>query len=128
MAKSKVIFDTNIWVASIISNDALHKKAVTLLKEYNSVIYLTEDIVSELITVLKRYNELGKAKSFVDLIYSNSDFAVIPAPDYYQDTLAYFLRSDDKKLSFVDMSLAVLSKRYKIETFDKELKKVINNK
>ncbi len=125
MAKTKVIFDTNVWVASIISGDSLHQKSIELLKKYDSIIYLSEDIVSETITVLKRYGEIEKAKKFVELIYSNSDFGIITAADYYQDTLAYFLKSDDKHLSFVDMSLVVLSKKYKIESFDKELRRVL---
>ncbi len=126
MVKTKVIFDTNVWVASIISGDSLHQKSIDLLEKYDSIIYLTEDIVSETITVLKRYGEVEKAKKFVDLIYSNSDFEVIAATDYYQDTLAYFLKSDDKHLSFVDMSLVVLSKKYKIESFDKKLRCILN--
>ena len=47
----------------------------------------------------------------------------MPSVVYFDETINYFLTSDDHKLSFTDMSLIVLSKEYKIISFDKGLNK-----
>lgn len=115
------IFDTNIWVASYVPTDSTHHAATEILKSHDDIFYLTEGIVAEIITVLKNHKHIASAKLFIRMIHNTDDFQIIHSLDYYQNTIDYFLNSNDTKLSFVDMSLVVLSKKYKIETFDKSL-------
>ena len=122
----KVIFDTNVWIASLLKDDSLHEKAAIAIKnayKENHSVYITEDIIAESISVFKRLGQLEVAKTFVATVYENRDIEVIKNGNYFEDTVHFFLSSKDTKLSFVDMSLVVLSKKYKVITFDKILKR-----
>ena len=124
----KVIFDTNVWIASLLKDDSLYEKAAIAIKnayKENRSVCITEDIIAESISVFKRLGQLEAAKTFVATVYENRDIEVIKNSDYFEDTVHFFLSSKDTKLSFVDMSLVVLSKKYKIVTFDKVLKKKV---
>ena len=123
--EDKVIYDSNVWIASMIAQDSLHQKAINLISENTLTVLISQDVIAEIITVLKRLKKLGQAKTFVDMIYANKEIEILTSSVYYQDTIDYFLNSNDTKLSFVDMSLVVLSQKYKIETFDKALKAAI---
>ena len=123
--ENKVIYDSNVWIASMITQDSLHPKAMGLISENTLPTLISQDIIAEIITVLKRLKKLSQAKTFVDMIYANKEIEILTSTAYYQDTIDYFLSSDDTKLSFVDMSLVVLSQKYQIETFDKALKAAI---
>lgn len=119
---TKTIYDSNIWLASMISNDSLHQKAITVIRENSNPIVITHDIIAEVITVLKKLKKTEQAKVFVNMVDATRDIELVPSASYYQTTIEYFLNSNDTKLSFVDMSLVVLSTQYIIETFDKSLK------
>ena len=119
------IFDTNIWIAAYIPSDSTHNPAISILEKHDDTIYLTQGIIAEIITVLKNKRHLAGAKRFVRMVYSSADFVILSNDEYYQDTIDYFLSSNETKLSFVDMSLVVLSQKYQIETFDKALKAAI---
>ena len=123
--EDKVIYDSNVWIASMIAQDSLHQKAINLISENTLTVLISQDVIAEIITVLKRLKKLGQAKTFVDMIYANKEIEILTSSVYYQDTIHYFLNSNDTKLSFVDMSLVVLSQKYQIETFDKALKAAI---
>ncbi len=123
--ENKVIYDSNVWIASMITQDSLHQKAISLISENTLPTLISQDIIAEIITVLKRLKKLSQAKTFVDMIYANKEIEILTSTAYYQDTIDYFLSSNDTKLSFVDMSLVVLSQKYQIETFDKALKAAI---
>ena len=123
--EDKVIYDSNVWIASMIAQDSLHQKAISLISENTLPTLISQDIIAEIITVLKRLKKLSQAKTFVTMIYANKEIEILTSTAYYQDTIDYFLSSDDTKLSFVDMSLVVLSQKYQIETFDKALKAAI---
>ena len=123
--EDKVIYDSNVWIASMITQDSLHQKAISLISENTLPTLISQDVIAEIITVLKRLKKLGQAKTFVDMIYANKEIEILTSTAYYQDTIDCFLSSNDTKLSFVDMSLVVLSQKYQIETFDKALKAAI---
>ena len=122
------IFDSNIWIASYVPEDSTHDLAKSILAKHKGQFYLTENIISEVITVLKRLKELEGAKEFVRAVLHVPDFVVIPTHLYFNETINYFLKSNDEKLSFTDMSLVVLSKKYKVVTLDKALSEMINDK
>ncbi len=123
----KTVFDSNVWVASIIEKDLLHKKAKQVLLKHSGVFFLTDHIVAEVITVLKKYKALNEAKNFTLHVFGSDDFVVIPSTVYFDETIEYFVNSNDNKLSFTDMSLIVLSKKYKIISFDKDLNKKLKS-
>ena len=128
MTSELSIFDTNIWISVYIPTDSTHKRAKEILYGHNAPFYLTQGIVAEVITVLKNKKQLLGAKTFVNMVYGgDSSFIVIPSSSYYQDTIDFFLNTNDTKLSFVDMSLVVLSKKYRIESFDKALNSAIQS-
>ena len=127
----KIIFDTNVWIASLIENDSLHKKAASAIKnayKENHIVCITEDIIAESISVFKRLKQVEKGKEFALTVWNNKDIEVIEKEKYFEKTLSHFLSSDDDKLSFVDISLVVLSKKYEIVTFDKILKRKLQKR
>jgi len=72
-----LIFDSSVWIALLATNDSLHLKAVKVFTDYHHPIYITESIIEEVITVLKRKNEAKGAKEFVKNIYNNTDIIII---------------------------------------------------
>jgi len=111
----------------MIAQDSQHQKAVAIIRKNENILVLTDDIIAEVITVLKRLKKLERAKIFVKMLQATSEIEIVPSSSYYQDTIDFFLDSNDTKLSFVDMSLVVLSKKYRIESFDRALKAAIQN-
>ncbi len=120
----KIIYDSNIWISFLYTDDSNFDKAKEILSKAKPFV-LTEYIVLEVSTVLKQKAGEQIAKQFLASIISNK-IEVISSMEYYDKTLEYFIKSSNK-LSFVDTSLVVLSSKYKIISFDKELAKIIAN-
>jgi len=121
------IFDTNIWVALFNENDAHHKAAQELFLQ-NEIIYIPEYIILETTTVLQLRASKQKADLFAEMVTNTEQLEILYTTNsFFQSVLKLFQQKNDKKLSFVDCSLLLLSKDYKIHTFDEALKKAIDN-
>ena len=118
-------FDANFWIALFDADDSQHNKAVRLFdKEPGFAI--TEYCVLETATILTLKCGKETAIRFLTHIGDNADVTVVlSTPVFYDGTVRLFQEISDKKLSFVDMSLLVLSEFHDVITFDKALVRAI---
>jgi len=120
-----IIFDSNIWIAYINKSDSTHKRALKLFQAINTKdILITEYLLLEIATVLKQIQGHKFAQKFIQLIIDNN-ISFLESKNFYAQTFLLFQSLKENKLSFVDVSLLYLSKKYKVETFDKNLQKMI---
>lgn len=120
----KIIFDSNIWISFLYSDDSNFEKAKETLNNPKPFV-LTEYIVLEVATVLKQKAGEQIAKQFLANVINNK-IEVLNSAEYYNETTEYFM-TNSNSLSFVDTSLVILSDKYEIISFDKELSKIIAN-
>lgn len=121
-----IILDTNIWYAMFDRSDSLHEKAKQVFDELDASVMIPEYVLVELLNLF--VTKLGKkwADDFLAKIVVSDDFQINPnTPSFTLDVIQFFLKSDNKKLSFVDHSLLYLSKHHKVLTFDQELAKLL---
>ncbi len=120
-----IIFDSNIWIAYLNKSDSTHRKAVKLFQEINvKDILITEYLLLEITTVLKQIQGYKFAHKFIQQI-TDTNISFLESKNFYAETILLFQSLEENKLSFVDVSLIHLSKKYKIKTFDKELQKIL---
>jgi len=118
-----IIFDSNIWIAYLNKSDSTHKQALKLFQETNTKdILITEYLLLEIATVLKQIQGYEFAQRFIQLII-DENIPFLESKKFYPQTLLLFQSLKESKLSFVDVSLLHLSKKYKIKTFDNDLGK-----
>ena len=123
-----IIFDSNIWIAYLNKSDSTHEQAIDKFAKTNvDDIVMTEYLLLEIVTVLKQIQGYEFSQNFIQHI---ENIPFLESKNFYAQTLALFQSLKENKLSFVDVSLLYLSQNYEIETFDKELQKMIqqNNK
>ena len=124
-----IILDSNIWIWYLLEDDSLFEKSKEIIKSiYNKKIFISDYLISEIITVLLiRWNK-GIVDDFLEIIYNNEDVKVIyTSPIIFHEIIKFFKKYNFNKLSFVDQSLLFLSKDFEIITFDKELNKALWN-
>lgn len=129
MARSGVLFDSNVWIAYFHTTDAQHAKAVAAVGQYSGqTIVLTEYVLLEIATLLKQKIGPTKTNTIITTLLKTEGIALLPSDNYFSTTLTTFLASKDKYLSFVDVSILVLSDDFTVVTFDKKLKNAISKR
>lgn len=124
-----IILDSNIWIAYLNINDNQHRKAELLLSKIEDNIVITEYIIMEVVTVLSMRVGKQTADSFIDLVTNNQNIEVMSSSnEFFNNSLNNFLKYKKNNLSFVDISLLGLSKKYQVFTFDRNLEKEILKK
>ncbi len=119
------IFDSNIWVSYFVEEDSNHKKALKLVGGMDK-IYITEYIILEVSSVLTLKLGSGLSKKITKDFLDGDPAILVEYDDIFSETTGLFFSIKEKnKLSFVDISLLALSKKYEIITFDKEIKKFL---
>lgn len=118
----KIVADSNLWIAMLNASDNLHKKAQQLFATFNEEVIVPEYVVVEVCTVLKQKRRKALADIFIKKILENPDIQLSTStPEFFGRVLTAFYRNDFHHLSFVDVSLLVLSQYYRVYTFDKKL-------
>lgn len=121
-----IILDSNIWIAYLNKNDNQHNKAVSFFDKIKENILITEYIILEVATVLSMRIDKETADSFIDFVTNNQDIEVMSSSDkFFKKTLDFFLKYKNGNLSFVDVSLLMLSKKFQVFTFDRDLEREI---
>jgi len=126
--KKLTIFDSNIWIGYFDELDSNHKKAEKLMASLiasEQSIVISEYILLEIATVLKRKVGQERATEIISFLLQIDSVKILPSSQFFQATLEEFLALNEKHLSFVDVSLVVLSADFRIETFDTKLAKAI---
>lgn len=125
-----IIFDSSVWVALFNDKDSQHEKAKNLIvsanKNSRDVIVLPEHIVAETASVLLLKSGKETAVAFLEATIDNFRSKILLSdPELFWGTFSLFREKENKKLSFVDVSLLFLSSKYEVVSFDRELEKAI---
>jgi|SRR3989338_5719560 len=122
-----MILDSNIWIAYVYTDDALHTQAVRLIEnstDYPSIIF--EYNLLEAVTVLARLTGKAKANDFLDLILNTDGIEILPSsPELFEAVVVCYKAHTQRTLSFADYALLHLSRTIPVATFDSKLKNAI---
>ena len=119
-----IILDSNVWVAFFNKSDSQHQKAKKNLKEITGKVTATEYVILEVCSVLLVRAGKQVANKFLEIVFDNDDIEILLSDGgFFEKVINLFQENNNKKLSFVDVSLLCLSKSHQIITFDKELLK-----
>ena len=121
-----MILDSSIWVAWFDVDDSQHREAQELARSIHEPIVVPEYVVAEVCTVLTRKAGKQTALLFIQTVLENKQVDILfSSPALFSTTLKEFLADSHGALSFTDRALAVLSRMYRVATFDKALQKEI---
>lgn len=121
-----IILDSSVWVAFLHGKDSQHAKARGLLTGLPDVLYVPEYVLVEVATILKRKKKDEEAKKFVRKTLVERPETFMPSAELAYQTMQLFIRRDDG-LSFTDTALLVLSRDYRIITFDRALARALRS-
>ena len=120
------ILDSNVWIAYAYEEDSQHEKAVQIFDLLTPSLVLPEYILIETCTVLTSRAGKRVADIFLDRALNNRDVLLLYADQkFFDSVISQYRRRDDRFLSFIDVSLFVLSQSYHVITFDKKLEKAM---
>ena len=118
----KIVADSNLWIAMLNASDNLHEKAQRLFAQFDDEVIVPEYVVVEVCTVLKQKGHKALADVFLKKTLENPDIQLSTStPEFFGRVLDAFYQNDFRHLSFVDVSLLVLSQYYRVYTLDKKL-------
>lgn len=123
MEHKETIVDSSVWIAYFYESDTQHEKARKIVNNLVAPL-IPEYVLLEVTTILRLKKQEEALKRFVDLTITGG--AYLPVGNLGLEIASCFSDIKYRKLSFVDVGLALLSKKYKVVTFNKELEKVIN--
>ena len=123
---SNNLVDSSVIIAFFRKKEEKHEEAKKLLSNLNS-FSITDFVLAEVATVLRMKEPLNLVVRAVNLLKWNYGVEVIRLNDEEFDMATHFFLRSKKKISFVDATLAVLSKSKKLNllTFDEDLLKCL---
>lgn len=117
-----IVLDSNVWIGLFHESDTLHTRAVELFEKQKPPFCIPEYVLIEVATILAQKAGMEVARTFVEMVFDNRDCMVLVTDESFCRTVATAFVGEEKPgLSFVDMSLVVLAKRYETITFDVHL-------
>ena len=123
------LLDSNVWIARLNREDSQHAKAAAVfeeMKEQERVIILPEYVIVEVCTIVAMRSGKVAVGNFLRTARDNALVTILPSsPPFLEQVMDLFVERKDKHLSFVDVSLLVLSRSYTVLTFDRTLEKEI---
>ena len=130
---SKLLFDTNFIVAYILTNDAIHQRAVDL-EEEKSILdnerYITNHIVDEVVTIIGQHASPKDALKVYMFLKDN--FIILNEYENFDFNDRVMIKYKDmnnatkQNMGFTDFSIIEVAKLYGLDgivTFDKAFKK-----
>ena len=124
MATKEIIVDSSVWISYFDEDDSQHQKAEDLLEKLSQPFLIPEYILLEVVTVLRQKNREVELEQFLDS--ATRDYVYLPAGNLGVMVASCYSDKKYSKLSFVDVALVILAKKYKVITFDKALTQVIS--
>src|SRR3989344_130959 len=118
-----VILDSSVWVAFLHKEDSQHPKARKMLEGITEPIIVPEYILIEVATILKRKKKDMEAKRFVQTVFNDGGTFLLSEMLAYETAELFWMRRDT--LSFIDTALLILSRRYRVITFDAQLARAL---
>ena len=123
---SSIILDSSVWIAYLHEEDSQHKKALGLVGALPDTIIVPAEVLSEVAMALKNKRQENLAKGFVHTVISGDVSLLVSDENVVRQAAETFLTRTDR-LSFIDTTLLVLSEKYRVITFDRNLQKAINS-
>ncbi|MBI4093597.1 type II toxin-antitoxin system VapC family toxin [Candidatus Kaiserbacteria bacterium] len=125
ISSTSVILDSSVWIAFLYREDSQHEKAKKVLQaSRKDEIVIPEYVLIEVASTLKRKRYEREAKKFVAEAVVGEEHAFLHAATLAHETADLFCARNDK-LSFVDTALLVLSRQYRVITFDAALRRAL---
>jgi len=122
MATKEIIFDSNVWIGYFNTDDSTHEQALKIFSKHaKDTVVVTEYVLLEVTTVLKQKIGASATNIFLKTLLQTATIKLLPSSQFFTETLALFLESEENNLSFIDMSLVYLSRDFLIITFDGKL-------
>jgi len=117
------LLDSNILVAYFRLDEALHKKARDLVSSLEKIV-IADFVLSEIYTVLMLRESYEIAIRALEWIINNPKIEVERLTNQETKKVISFIEKNNTKLSFVDISLLIMSKNrnYRLISFDQELR------
>lgn len=123
-----MIIDSSVWIALYDRADSQHTKAVDTTSAFVNV-GLPEYVVLETSSILLLKAGKDVAEKFLSYVLDSSEVTILhSSPDFFHATVQLFRADPNKKLSFVDISLLLLSESQEVITFDRALTKAIESR
>lgn len=125
-----IFLDTAFLYAYLVKEDVHHRAAVNKALELNDEnIYVTRDVLKELVTVLTYNISSEVAITLFDYIITSGSFRVAEEKnEYFEEAMMIFRSLGKHKFSYVDCSLITLVQALEctVLTFDKKLERALN--
>lgn len=121
MERSRIILDSNVFIAFYFEKDSLHKEAVLLIEQIGEKeILLPYCVLQEVTTILAYRSGKKVADQFLEDAQRADNVLIIP--DQPQPEIEFYKKFKEK-ISFTDIALIYLSLQYNalLITFDKQL-------
>lgn len=121
MENRNIVIDSNVFYASLNKEDSLNKKSINLLEEISNGIFIVPySVISEVSTLLDYRQWKTVANDFINFLKSTDNIFLVE--NSLDDDIDLFLNID-KKMSFTDISLISVCKKFNADlaTFDKQL-------
>ena len=121
-----VVLDSNIWIAYLDQKDERHEKAEEMYDQLDDDIIFPEYIYLEVGSFLIRRKKEASFALFAEIAEQNVDIQLLPSsPEFFYEVRKKFRHLQSHRLSFVDVSLLVLSRSYTVMTFDQTVYKLL---
>lgn len=109
------LVDTSYLVALQLRRDANHADAATLWSKHRGPLLLTNHVLGETWTFLRRRADHDAARRFVEAARSSKRLVHVRVdPDTEDDAWRWLLRRDERECSFVDATSFALMRRRRI--------------
>lgn len=125
MGETKVMIDSNVFVAVFLLEDALHRRATQLisqLKNQGAIFYTINLVLQETATVLSMRKDMTSARTFYTSVHDFIDQMLPFDESVERDSWNVFLSQTKKGTSFVDCAILAAVGHYqidKIASFDR---------
>jgi len=116
------LVDSNVFIAYFRLNEKWHQKAKELLLSLDEII-INDYVLSEIYTVLMIRESYQIALKALKWITKNPKIKIEKLTSQEIKQVVFFIEENFTKLSFVDISLLIMSKKrnYKLISFDQDL-------
>lgn len=123
MGKKSCIVDSCFFIALLLEKDSTHENAVFLMEEidkHNQRLIVFHRIIEEVITVLTYKSSMESVNNFLVFLQKKENIEIYNNNHFEE---LRFFQNEQKKLSFIDMSLLYQSMQYDLPilSFDKKL-------
>ena len=122
--ESLIVLDSSVWIAYLHEEDSQHKKARELVGELTNPLIVPAEVLSEVATALRNKKREDLAKGFTMQVISGVSPLLVSNEDTVRRTAEVFVARKDK-LSFTDTALLALARSYQVITFDRDLRRAI---